>query len=227
MAGARWAVWPGWPHPLGATWDGSGVNFALFSAHATQVELCLFDREGRREIERIALPEYTDEVWHGYLPEAYPGLLYGYRVHGPYEPSAGHRFNPAKLLIDPYAKMLRGALLERCALRLPAQQRTRGPVVRPPRQRARHAEVRRHRRGLYLGRGSPARRPLGRDDHLRDPRAGHDHAPPGDPGAPARHLRRARPSGGDRPPGRARHHRDRAAADPRLRPGSAPARPTA
>ena len=110
MAGARWAVSPGWPHPLGATWDGSGVNFALFSAHATRVELCLFDREGRREIERIALPEHTDEVWHGYLPEAYPGLLYGYRVHGPYEPSAGHRFNPAKLLIDPYAKMLRGAL---------------------------------------------------------------------------------------------------------------------
>ncbi|MCC2662675.1 MAG: glgX1 [Geminicoccaceae bacterium] len=110
MASARWAVWPGWPHPLGATWDGSGVNFALFSAHASKVELCLFDREGRREIERVALPECTDEVWHGYLPEAYPGLLYGYRVHGPYEPSAGHRFNPAKLLIDPYAKMLRGAL---------------------------------------------------------------------------------------------------------------------
>ncbi len=110
MANARSAVWPGWPHPLGATWDGSGVNFALFSANATKVELCLFDREGRREIERIVLPEYTDEVWHGYLPEAYPGMLYGYRVHGPYEPTAGHRFNPHKLLIDPYAKMLRGQL---------------------------------------------------------------------------------------------------------------------
>ena len=121
--------------------------------------------------------------------------------------------------------MLRGALPGRCSLRLPAQQRARGPFVRPPRQRARHAEVRRHRRGLYLGRGSPARRPLGRDDHLRDPRARHDHAPPVDSGAPARHLRRARPSGGGRPPGRARHHRDRADADPRLRPGSAPARP--
>jgi isoamylase len=110
MASSRMTVWPGLPHPLGATWDGSGVNFALFSAHATKVELCLFDREGRREIERIALPEYTDEVWHGYLPEAYPGLLYGYRVHGPYEPTAGHRFNPNKLLIDPYAKTLRGQL---------------------------------------------------------------------------------------------------------------------
>ena len=110
MASNRTTVWPGRPHPLGATWDGSGVNFALFSAHATKVELCLFDREGRREIERIALPEYTDEVWHGYLPEAYPGMLYGYRVHGPYDPNAGHRFNPNKLLIDPYAKALRGQL---------------------------------------------------------------------------------------------------------------------
>ena len=110
MAANRMTVWPGHPHPLGATWDGSGVNFALFSAHATRVELCLFDREGRREIERIVLPEYTDEVWHGYLPQAYPGLLYGYRVHGPYEPTAGHRFNPSKLLIDPYAKALRGEL---------------------------------------------------------------------------------------------------------------------
>ena len=110
MAPAVMTVWPGRPHPLGATWDGSGVNFALFSAHATKVELCLFDREGRREIARLALPEYTDEVWHGYLPEAYPGLLYGYRVHGPYEPAAGHRFNPNKLLLDPYAKALRGQL---------------------------------------------------------------------------------------------------------------------
>jgi glycogen operon protein len=110
MTSNRMTVWPGRPHPLGATWDGSGVNFALFSAHATKVELCLFDREGRREIERIPLPEYTDEVWHGYLPEAYPGMLYGYRVHGPYEPAAGHRFNPTKLLIDPYAKALKGEL---------------------------------------------------------------------------------------------------------------------
>jgi isoamylase len=106
----RTTVWPGLPHPLGATWDGSGVNFALFSAHATKVELCLFDMEGRRELERITLPEYTDEVWHGYLPEAYPGLLYGYRVHGPYDPAAGHRFNPNKLLLDPYAKALAGPL---------------------------------------------------------------------------------------------------------------------
>ena len=100
----------GLPHPLGATWDGVGVNFALFSAHATRVELCLFDPTGQTEIERIALPEYTDEVWHGYLPDARPNTVYGYRVHGPWAPDAGHRFNPHKLLLDPYAKGHVGAL---------------------------------------------------------------------------------------------------------------------
>ena len=100
----------GLPYPLGATWDGLGVNFAIFSANATKVELCLFDEDGEREIERIELPEYTDEVWHGYLPDARPGTTYGYRVHGPYEPTAGHRFNPNKLLLDPYAKQLIGDL---------------------------------------------------------------------------------------------------------------------
>ncbi|NBJ24239.1 glycogen debranching protein GlgX [Microvirga arsenatis] len=100
----------GLPYPLGATWDGLGINFALFSANATKVELCLFDLEGRQELERIELPEYTDEVWHGYLPDARPGTTYGYRVHGPYEPTAGHRFNPNKLLLDPYARQLIGDL---------------------------------------------------------------------------------------------------------------------
>jgi len=89
--------------PLGASWDGSGTNFALFSAHAERVELCLFDNRGRRELERIDLPEFTHQVWHGYLPDVRPGQLYGYRVHGPYAPEAGHRFNPNKLLLDPYA----------------------------------------------------------------------------------------------------------------------------
>src|SRR5690242_1041148 len=98
----------GLPHPLGATWDGLGVNFALFSANATKVELCLFDPSGECEVERVELPEYTDEVWHGYLPDARPGTTYGYRVHGPYEPTAGHRFNPNKLLLDPYAKQIVG-----------------------------------------------------------------------------------------------------------------------
>ena len=100
----------GLPFPLGASWDGAGVNFALFSANATKVELCLFDAHGQRELQRIELPEYTDEVWHVYIPGLEPGAVYGYRVHGPYEPEAGHRFNPNKLLLDPYAKAHVGSL---------------------------------------------------------------------------------------------------------------------
>jgi isoamylase len=101
---------PGSPYPLGATWDGLGINFAVFSAHATRIELCLFDPSGRREIARLPLPECTDEVWHGYLPNGEIGLLYGYRAHGPYDPQNGHRFNPHKLLLDPYARRLAGEL---------------------------------------------------------------------------------------------------------------------
>jgi glycogen operon protein len=101
---------PGRPDPLGAVWDGLGVNFAIFSAHAEKVELCLFDPAGRKELARLEMPECTDEVWHGYLPEVRPGQVYGYRVHGPYQPEQGHRFNPAKLLLDPYAKQLQGSL---------------------------------------------------------------------------------------------------------------------
>ncbi|HET6673758.1 MAG TPA: glycogen debranching protein GlgX [Nitrospiraceae bacterium] len=100
---------PGRPYPLGATWDGEGVNFALFSENATAVELCLFDRaDQEKETHCIRVDERTNQIWHVYLPEARPGLLYGYRVHGPYDPAAGHRFNPSKLLIDPYAKSLTG-----------------------------------------------------------------------------------------------------------------------
>ena len=104
-------VWPGQPYPFGATWDGSGTNFAIFSAHAEKVDLCLFDERGDRETERIELPEFTHEVWHGYLPDVHIGQLYGYRVYGPYDPDQGHRFNHHKLLLDPYAKALRGRLL--------------------------------------------------------------------------------------------------------------------
>lgn len=99
---------PGLPYPLGATSDGLGVNFAVFSGSATRIDLCLFDARGRREVARMPLPECTDEVWHGYLPDASPGLLYGYRAYGPYDPKRGHRFNPHKLLIDPYARQLSG-----------------------------------------------------------------------------------------------------------------------
>src|SRR5437870_10828258 len=109
-------VWPGTAYPLGASWDGSGTNFALFSEVATAVELCLFgpgvagqaaDRGAER---RVMLTEVDGFVWHCYLPEVGPGQRYGYRVHGPYEPIRGHRFNPAKLLLDPYAKAIDGTV---------------------------------------------------------------------------------------------------------------------
>jgi isoamylase len=104
-------VWPGGPHPLGATWDGEGVNFALFSENATGVQLCLFDEATAGEpTATITMPERTDNVWHVYLPDVRPGALYGYRVDGPYEPTGGHRFNPSKLLIDPYAKAVSGPI---------------------------------------------------------------------------------------------------------------------
>src|SRR5882672_583976 len=105
MAALR--VWPGLPYPLGATWDGRGVNFALFSEHAAKVELCLFDSSSsKQEAQRILLPEQTDQVWHGYFPDLKPGQYYGYRVDGPYEPDKGHRFNPNKLLLDPYTRAI-------------------------------------------------------------------------------------------------------------------------
>jgi isoamylase len=103
-------VWRGRPWPLGATWDGEGVNFALYSEHAERVELCLFDPKGRREVDRVELRDRTDFVWHAYLPDARPGVLYGYRVHGPWAPEQGHRFNAHKLLLDPYARTIAGAL---------------------------------------------------------------------------------------------------------------------
>ncbi len=116
-------LWRGRAYPLGATWDGSGVNFAVFSKHAERVELCLFDPKGRREIERIDLVDRTDFVWHGYLPDARPGLLYGYRVHGPHDPDRGHRFDASRVLLDPYARLIKGKVsagLGRCQVVDPA-----------------------------------------------------------------------------------------------------------
>jgi glycogen operon protein len=110
------AIWPGRPYPLGATWDGEGVNFAIFSEHAQGVELALFDPSGRRERHRITLRERTDHVWHCYLPEARPGLAYGYYVHGPYKPEEGQRFNHHKLILDPYARDFTGRLIWNDAL---------------------------------------------------------------------------------------------------------------
>ena len=94
------------PFALGAHFNGRGVNFALFSAHAEKVELCLFDERGERETHRIAMPDPMNDIWHCYVPQVAPGLLYGYRVYGPYDPLAGHRFNPHKLVIDPYTRAL-------------------------------------------------------------------------------------------------------------------------
>ena len=102
------AVREGLPYPRGATWDGKGVNFALYSANASRVEVCFFEKE--KETHRVELPEFRDEVWHGYVPDVAPGAAYGFRVHGPYAPEAGHRFNPNKLVLDPYARAHIGSL---------------------------------------------------------------------------------------------------------------------
>lgn len=101
-------ILPGRPHPLGATWDGAGTNFAIYSEYAEWVELCLFDQPNIPETARVRLPERTTYVWHGYIHGLQPGQLYGYRVHGPFNPDEGLRFNSNKLLIDPYAKALAG-----------------------------------------------------------------------------------------------------------------------
>src|SRR6185437_6203993 len=102
------AIEEGLPYPLGATWSGKGTNFAAFSANATKVEVCIFD--GERETHRFELPEYTAQVFHGYISGVGPATFYGYRVYGPYQPDAGHRFNPNKLLLDPYARAHAGSL---------------------------------------------------------------------------------------------------------------------
>ena len=177
---------------LGATWTGEGTNFAIFSAHAERVELCLFDEKSGEEVERITLPEYTNEIWHGYLPGVGPGTLYGYRVHGPYEPENGHRFNPNKLLLDPYARELVGELEWDPAhfgytigaedKDLSFDERDSAPfmpkcVVVDP--------------GLRLeADDKPPRCPGTDDDLLRDPRARLHQAASGRAGGPARHLRR-------------------------------------
>ena len=105
--GVKMRVWPGKSYPLGATWDGAGINFAIFSENATRIDLCLFDSpDDLTEAHRIRLPECTDRVWHGYFPDLEPGQLYGFRVHGPFDPDNGHRFNPNKIVLDPYAKAI-------------------------------------------------------------------------------------------------------------------------
>ena len=105
-------TWLGYPYPLGATWMGNGVNFAIFSEHATGIELCLFDNiEATEENFRIPVTERTDQIWHVFLPDVGPGQLYGFRVAGPYDPENGLRFNSSKLLLDPYAKAIAGEVI--------------------------------------------------------------------------------------------------------------------
>jgi isoamylase len=151
----------GLPYPLGAHWDGNGTNFALFSANATKVEVCLFDESGERELSRIALPEYADQVFHGYLPDIGPGTFYGYRVHGPYEPRAGHRFNPNKLLLDPYARAHAGSLKWDPAVFGYRDGDRRRSDLRRARQCAIHAQMRDRRSRLRLG----AAKRAGRSSH--------------------------------------------------------------
>ena len=151
---------------------------------------------GRREIERIALPERTEDVWHGYLNDVAPGQLYGYRVHGPYEPERGFRFNPHKLLIDPYAKQLAGRLVWSDAhFGYRAGSAAGRSVFRSTGQRARNAEGRRHRRSFHLGGGAQAIGSLGRHHHLRSARQGTDAAARRRPAGLARHLPRSRGAG--------------------------------
>ena len=164
------AVWRGRPYPLGATWDGAGVNFALFSKHAERVELCLLDARGRHEVERVPLIERSDFVWHCYLPEARPGQLYGYRVHGPHDPERGHRFDANKLLLDPYARLIRGNIPAgqgRCEVVDPAFTWGDDRAPRTPWQDTliyelhvkgftqRLPEVPEHLRGTYAGLATP------------------------------------------------------------------------
>ena len=179
------SVWPGRPSPLGATFDGKGVNFALFSDHATKVELCLFDStDARTESRRIVLPEKSDQVWHGYLPGVQPGQIYGYRVHGPHDPERGHLFQPDKVLLDPYAKAIaRDIRWSPETLNDVGDTAAFAPLARvpgtgidwcndqPPRTpwhqtvvyelhvkgfTRQHPEIPEHLRGTYAGLGSPA-----------------------------------------------------------------------
>ena len=157
---------PGAPFPLGATWDGEGTNFSLFSENAERVELCLFDDDD--DETRVELTERTAFNWHCYLPGVGPGQRYGYRVHGPVRArSTGHRFNPAKLLIDPYAKSIEGPVRsergQRAARTCPTARRRRRPRARRRGRRGRDPEVRRHRPALRLGGRPPAEHAAGRD----------------------------------------------------------------
>ena len=198
----RSTIREGKPFPLGATWDGLGVNFALFSANATKVELCLFDDDGETELERIELPEYTDEVWHGYLPTARPGTVYGYRVHGPYR--AGCR-PPLQSQQAPDRSLCQAAGRRSCSwgpelFGYKLGSCRQGHVLRRARQRAAHAEMPRDRPGVHLG--TRTRKPeisVGAHDFLRNACQGLHKASSAGAGSRSRHLCRPGPSRTFRP----------------------------
>ena len=202
---------------LGASWDGRGTNFALFSANAEKVELCLFDGQGRRELERIELPERTEDVWHGYLNDVSPGQLYGYRVHGPYAPEHGHRFNANKLLLDPYARRLAGRLVWSDAHFAYRTGSAREDLSFDRRDNARGMPkaVVVDETFNWGRREMRAQHSLGRHHHLRGPRQGPDAEARRRAAEPARHLWRAVLARDDRSSQAARRHHHRIAADPR------------
>ena len=212
----------GRPFPLGPEWDGEGTNFSLFSEHAERVELCLFDSDGVET--RHELTERTAFNWHGYLPGVGPGQRYGYRVHGRWAPDQGHRFNPAKLLIDPYAKSIEGPVLWDARQHAPVRARRRGrrPRARRRGRRGGDPEVDRDRRVVRLGGRPAARDAVARDGDLRGAREGVHEAARRRSRGPARHVCRARLRDGARVPEGARRHRRRAAADPPHRGRAAP-----
>ena len=208
-------AWPGRPYPLGATWDGQGTNFSLFSEHATAVELCLFGDDGAEE--RLPVEQVTAYVWHVYLPEVGPGTRYGYRVHGPYLPEEGHRFNAHKLLIDPYAKAIDGGVRWDAANTLPyiPDGTDHGrPRARRRGRRRRDPALHRRRRALRLGGRRRAAHPVARHRHLRGPRPRVHEPPPRGARGPAGHLRGAGLRAGARLPPGPRRDRRRAPADP-------------
>ena len=219
-------VWPGRPYPLGATWNGSGVNFALYSENATKVELCLFDSaDADKESCRIPMPESTDLVWHCYLPDVLPDQIYGYRVYGPYEPAEGASLQSPQGL----ARSLRegdcaGDQVVGQRLGLQAGRSAGRSVVRRARQRACAPLGGGYRRGIHLGRRPAAADPLEQDHDLRDARQGlHQAASRGARKAP-RHLCRPGFRGGRPLPSRPGDHRRRTAARPRPRGRPSPGR---
>ncbi len=191
----------------------------------TAIDLCLFDPTGRKQTRRIRMPGRTEDVFHCYVRGVYPGQLYGLRAHGPYEPDHGHRFNPNKLLIDPYARQLFGWVRWHDArLRLSHRRASRRPDAGPARQRAHGAQERRRRSRRHMGRRPPAPAAMERHDHLRSARQGADAPAPGRSACGARHVHRARPPRHRRSSREARSDGGGASADPRVRRRPLPAR---